>query len=488
MKNWLFETIKYYFIRYFPYVVVFTGSLYNPSDADLGWHLKYGEYFFRHGTVLRENIYSTMMPGYQWVNSSWATDLITYTVFRYFGFFGLTVLSALVVTLTFYFFSRAFKLGFWEQALLFPILLNFEQLLTQVSFRGHLLTLLFFGILFYCLSKFADGHKRLLFLVVPLFILWSNIHGEFILGLAIFAVWIFFYLIGLMKQNGQIKNVKLPLLILFLSFLAVLVNPFGIGVYLETIRHFGNPLQQYIIEWLPFDTFSQPWWKLIIWGILMLFGILILIRRKEFSKNLQYIGPAVILYVLSFWMRRYNWPMFFISIPMVKIIFTKLKPNTSTVQNLIPTMVFLFFYFYYLYNRNPTLGIAGMNWDRYCQWYLACSPKSAEFLSRNKPQGKMLTFYNWGGWLIWNYPEIKPSIDGRMHLWRDEKGYSGFVQYYSYEQNAADVNKSSYDTVLINKTKPLYKQMVSHVEKGTWKIAYQDDYAAIFIRNKIGPY
>jgi len=484
MKNWGFETIKYYFIRYFPFVVVFIGSLYNPSDADLGWHLKYGEYFFQNGTILKENIFSTMMAGYHWINSSWATDLITYTVFRNFGFFGLTVLGALVVTATFYFFSRAFKLGFWEQACLFPLLMNFEQLVFLISFRGQLLTFLFFGILFYFLIKFAEGHKKLLFGVVPLFILWSNLHGEFILGLAIFAVWIFFYLIGLIRQCGKIVGIKLPIFILFLSSLAVLINPFGIDVYLETIRHFGNPLQKYIVEWLPFDTFTEPWWKLIIWGILMLSGVFILIRKKELVKNLHYVGPAIILYILSFWMRRYNWPMFFISIPVVKIIFSQLKIRMNKIQYIGPTIIFILLYFYFLYFRNPTLGIAGMNWNRYCQRYLLCSPQSVEFLVQNKPSGKMLTFYNWGGYLIWNYPQIKPSIDGRMHLWRDEKGYSAFAEYYSYEQNWADIDKSDYDVVLIDTVKPLYSQMISHVEKGTWKIAYRDDYAAIFVRNK----
>ncbi len=82
----------------------------------------------------------------------------------------------------------------------------------------------------------------------------------------------------------------------------------------------------------------------------------------------------------------------------------------------------------------------------------------------------MLTFYNWGGYLIWNYPQIKPSIDGRMHLWVDKKGYSGFAEYYLYEQNWSDIDKSDYDVVLIDTAKPLYTQMVNHVNHGTWKI------------------
>src|SRR5438105_3209384 len=99
-----------------PYVFVFLASLYLPSDPDLGWHLKYGEYFLTHHQVLRDNIFSTMMPPYHWANGSWGTDLLTYIIFHWGGFFGLTIASALLVTLTFFFFAKAAQLTLLEEA------------------------------------------------------------------------------------------------------------------------------------------------------------------------------------------------------------------------------------------------------------------------------------------------------------------------------------------------------------------------------------
>src|SRR3990167_9331643 len=89
-----------------PFIFVFISTLYQPIDPDLGWHLKYGEYFFEKGSLLKENTFSTEMPDFRWPNVSWGTDLITYFTFHHFGFLGLTVLSALIVTLTFFFFSK----------------------------------------------------------------------------------------------------------------------------------------------------------------------------------------------------------------------------------------------------------------------------------------------------------------------------------------------------------------------------------------------
>lgn len=499
MKNSFLTTVKSVFFRFFPYIAVFSASLYNPGDTDLGWHLKYGQYFMTHLTPLTANIYSTMMDSYKWVNSSWATDVITYTVFNKFGFYGLTILGALIITVMFYFLSKAAKLSFWQQAVIFPVVLNLEEPLFSVSFRGHLLSLLFISILIFLLRKYEDGRKKILFLSLPLFTIWSNLHGEFILGLCIFGLWagLFFarkFIIHNWKIGSQSDKLftklkyilkddwKYLLILPALSFLLAMINPFTTGVYMETFRHFANPLQKYIVEWLPLDPFTTAWYKLVVWGTIIVCFTVYLKTKRLLVKNLSIVGVALVLLLLSFWMRRYAWAMFLVSIPVIKLFITELKPKSEKTAQFFAGLFLIAFYIYNVNIKIPTLGIAGMNWENYCKWYALCSEKSAEFIIKNPPPGKFLTFYNWGGWLIWKYPQIKPSIDGRMHLWRDEKGYSGFSEYYGYEQNWTDVDKSDYDGVYINLTKPLYFQMVKLVENKKWEMVYNDNFAAVFYR------
>ena len=40
------------------------------------------------------------------------------------------------------------------------------------------------------------------------------------------------------------------------------------------------------------------------------------------------------------------------------------------------------------------------------------------YLKANPIEGRMFNEYNWGGFLIWQYPEKKVFIDGRMPSWR----------------------------------------------------------------------
>lgn len=488
MKNWFSGTILNYLRNIVPYLVVFIASLWSPSDTDLGWHLRYGEYFFKNFTILQENIFSWQMPNYHWVNHSWATDVVTFIIYKSTGFIGLTIAGALVVTLIFYFFARAAKLSFWQQAITFPILLYLEEPLTVISFRSQLLSLLALSILYYLFSVFEDGKRKKLFLALPLFLLWSNFHGGFILGLGIFIVWVALFIFKQFWTSNKLRNklntseIKLLITILFCCLLSTLINPFGIGVYQETIRHFGNPLAKYIIEWLPFDILTPLWWRLIFWGVLIFISLLIIIIRLQFIDKIHYIVPLLILYGLSLIARRYTWTMFLVSIPIIKEMLVLLKSIGEKKLTNITYIIFIASYFYIVFVINPTKNILYMNWQRYCYVYARCSPDSAEALKKYATDKKILTFYNWGGWLIWNYPEIKPSIDGRMPFWRDETGFNAFADYYFLEQDLADVDKTTYDIVYMPPTKPIFKQMMRLVNEGKWELDYSDDFASIFVR------
>ena len=35
-----------------------------PIDSDLGWHLRYGDYFLKNGKFLKENILTYFLSGY----------------------------------------------------------------------------------------------------------------------------------------------------------------------------------------------------------------------------------------------------------------------------------------------------------------------------------------------------------------------------------------------------------------------------------------
>lgn len=478
------------FLKLFPFFVVFMASLFHPYDPDLGWHLKYGEYFFHPpagaGRILRENIFSTEMPNYHWVNSSWMTDLISYMTFSNFGFLGLSILGAAIITLTFYFFSRAARLDFFEKAVSFPLLLYLLAPSNSVSFKGQLLSLLFTGMLIFFLREYEERKSKIIFLTIPLFALWSNIHGQFILGLAILGISIALYIAKLVTTKvdmGEIFASSRLLAAVFLaSVVAACLNPFGLNIYYEALRHFGNPLQKYVAEWIAQEELSISWWKHTGVGVILFVSSLFVIFSGEFFSKLTSL-VVLPFYALSFFVRRYMWTSYWLATPLISPAITLVKPESRKWAEISGSLILLIVLASSLYLNNPFKNLSNMSWESYCVKFQNCSGGAAQFLVENKFRGEIMTFYNWGGFLIWNYPEVKPNIDGRMHLWEDEGGYSAFAYYYPIEQNIEDVDSSKYSVVLMAPYKPVYKRLRVLAAQGKWRLAYEDKYAGVFVRN-----
>jgi hypothetical protein len=477
-----------------PYLFIFISTLYQPWDADLGWHLKYGEYFFKTGEVLKTNIHSTEMAGYYWPNTGWLNDVATYAIYNWGGFLGLTLASAAVLTLTFFFFGKAYNLDFYSKAIIFPLILILEKPLNEMSYRGQQVSIMLLGILMFLLLR--TGIKKQLILIPLLFALWINVHGQFILGLAVLFLYtgakIFSSLLdeypdlNFEKFKGIIIEYKLYLAVCALALAATLINPFGIDIYKTALSHFQNEDLKRIIEYLPFDNLSEPWWNQMAFGIFAFLGLLYIFFSGEFKKQIPSITLLSILYALSWWVRRYAWSMYYLGIPLLKPVAHFLKPDSPKNAYRAAVFLFIFYLASSVYIKWPFFQFAQMNWQIYCDQYNNCSPGSIEFIRYNNLQSNLLTLYGWGGYMIWNYPEVKPSIDGRMHLWKDSSGYSAFSNYYALEQNWEDIDSSKYDAVLMWTDKPIYDRLEELTAEGKWEKAYEDQYAGVFVRTKSG--
>lgn len=187
---------------------IFLGALANPQDFDLGWHLKYGEYAVQNKTLLWENTFSSAMPEYRYINHAWGTDIITYVIFNNFGFLGLSVAGAFIIAAAWFVFARAARFDFWQLSLTAPLTLYFFSSLLGESFRGQFLSLFFLGVLWFLLRRFEEGKQRSLYFVPLLFLVWANFHGQFLMGLILFSIWIvgLCYSSSLSAANNKAKQ------------------------------------------------------------------------------------------------------------------------------------------------------------------------------------------------------------------------------------------------------------------------------------------
>ena len=470
-----------------PYIFVFIASLHRVHDPDLGWHLKYGEYFFTNFRILRENTFSTLMSDFYWINISWGVDVLNYAFYSAGGFLALSIAGALSTVLAFYFFSQAFKLDYWAKALVFPVLIYFLYPIIETSFRGQTLSLAFLGAMILILSIYQDRKGKILYLLPVLFFVWANIHGLFVLGLGIIFIWQGFYLISnylLEKDLLQSKNILLHFFIInIITILASAIHPYGFYIYFDAFLRFRDPLLKGIQEYLSPAELTGQWYSLIIAGFFASIGSFAYVVNKKVIRNLPMLGVFVVLFVLSIWVKRYSWAMYYLIIPLITPAANLFKPDGKKSVFWASTVLFIFFILTTVFLKAPFDKYKDMNWDVYCHQYLGCSPKAVEELKNYYIEGETMTLYDWGGWLIWEYPEIKPSSDGRMHLWRDESGFSAFEYDYYFEQNLNDINTSHYNVVFTNRFKNIYDRLIELTREGKWELVYEDATTVIFLRN-----
>ena len=69
------------------------------ADADVGWHIRTGEYILRHHAVPHRDLYSFSKPGAPWYAWEWLSDVIDAGLFDWAGLKGVVLMAGVVIAL-----------------------------------------------------------------------------------------------------------------------------------------------------------------------------------------------------------------------------------------------------------------------------------------------------------------------------------------------------------------------------------------------------
>jgi hypothetical protein len=379
------------------------------TDADLGWHLRYGDYFWNTGTILKANTFSWSLPDYQWANHSWGYDIILSKLFSWGEFTLLSSFGAILIGLS-YFIALSAKIA--TPSLLLPtslfLLINKELLNTGL--KSNYLSLLFSAILVYALHKYhRQPHPSGYYLITLLMLLWSNLHGQFILGIAFILIYTL-YAIKINHNRNWWTGVSI------LSIAATFINPWGIALWSTSLSHSQADTLAYIFEWMPWE-WSQPLSLILIGYMAWLWWNL----KRFKGVSLPHLIIFGVVSLLALRARRFISLYMLLSLPLASAL---IKPKHWS-------LITAGFILFYIATFPSKTGLNNQSWERYCATYLQCSEAALGYFRQNSPQGNIFNAYSLGGHLIYRLPTVLPYIDGRMTLWQDlDKSYP-FLTYYS---------------------------------------------------------
>ena len=191
------RTLRYLAILSFFLVVILLGW-FKIVDFDVGWHMKAGEHIFLSRSIPRQDIFSYIAQGNPWVDSHWLFQVILYLSYALLGVSGSIMLRMFVVAATFsLLFLTVYRKEYYPASILICLLALFMSF-QRFLLRPEIFTFLFLAVFVYFAENFSRS-PRLALIIIPISqVLWANMHGLHLLGVAFLGL----YLLGDLLQAG----------------------------------------------------------------------------------------------------------------------------------------------------------------------------------------------------------------------------------------------------------------------------------------------
>lgn len=470
-------------------VFILTFITHSP-DYDLWARLAVGSIFFQTGTVLHHDIFSYIPVKAHWIDHEWGAGVIFYGFVRYFGEWGIFLLKAGSIFAMLLLIVKTITLEAKKRTVgvLYLILIGFALFPGVAStIRSQMFTYVFFSLWLYLLEKIRHDGKRLLWIFPASMLLWVNVHGGFVAGIGLVAI----YAAGeFLNRNHPLPYLKILAMILPLT----LVTPYG-AEFLHYIIAATRMARPDIPEWLPIRldgpyqlilgvkvhflagfialalltiagtikqlvTKNRPdYTRLLLAGILLFLGI-----RHQRHTAFFVIGASALFH------QQYLALFAFVTSPISKRLGGICQKTWTITKQSFGYLLLLIIFVAIM----PRL-----------YFHFALNPKeypygSMEFIEQNHLSGNLATTFTWSSYAFWKlYPQCRVLIDGRYEEVYADTVFNEAMQLSKKSGNWYTV-LNKYHTDIIVLPKLLYQP--EDLQKiPDWDVAYQDFISVVLL-------
>lgn len=411
-------------------------------DPDLGWHIAYGRHFLETGEILKSDIFSWTMPGYEWGNSYFLYQIIVAFLFEKLGLLTTGIIFGLISSLAILLILPR-RLNFWA---MLTVGLGIAMLPVNLAIRPHVFDFLFFAGLLLLLERKFLQKMIAIPLAFLLFAVWANLHLGFLVGLAVLVLVLAIDWLG--GRADAVGNLKIRLLVIAAAVLGTFLTPFHWRMW-QAIFFDSGGLSAWlnIAEFEPVATHFPSNALYALSGIFLIWFILKKSKQIEFRwfflAAVIFTLPFLTIFFLLFWVAififlvtRYGNYNFNLEIDKLS------RLMLGAVLTCVGLALVLDFLIRLIESGNLERRLQKDNY-----------PAAAlQFIEQQGLGSNLYNDYGWGGYIDWQFPEIKVFIDGRMAGWRKEDGGYILDDYLSISRgNCAVAAKYPIKTVLVKK-------------------------------------
>jgi len=472
-------------------------ALEKISESDTFWHLKAGEWILAHGAVPHTDPFSATVKGKEWLDWEWLFQVGIYVLYSWGGFNALVVGKAIVVFLAgLVVFLACRRNGAGVSLAALVMMAAFAASRARLEVRPDVVMLLFAALTVALLETARRGNPYALVWLPVLELVWVNVHGSFLLGIGLMAMYGLVHGIDIALRK-EWRCLGLVVGALALSCAACLVNPFGIRLVQHAIEQTRSSSPSGTIgEWQPTRELllTEPnlalqvfWW--LFWLNPAVLVAVLVIQRREFPWAHALVVAA--MSVLALHANRFTALYAVVTAPILAHGLAVLRGRFAgkkrsdwgeATARIVAGITAAYLIFVVVTNRwaiaesrSPKFGVGVDE---------SVVPTRALSVMMKLPAGLNVfnTFLS-GGPLIWTgYPQWRPFCDGRANLYGRE-----FVDRY---------RRAMYDPAEWEKWMRERSVSVAFLEYGTaddrpllqylvksrmWDLLYFDHAACIFV-------
>lgn len=460
-------------------------------DTDTWWHLRAGSWMIEKGEILRTDPFSLTKHGESWIYPGWLAQVILFGVFNTFGFAGLNLLTAAMVVVAFAF--------IWPLLDAPPLARAFVLILAATvsgvywSARPQIFSFTLSAIFLWSLAKAKSGEWRKLWILPPLMVLWSNLHGGFAIGFIFIGTYLLGGLIEWMldvrhRRPSDVEVVRdhqvwiRALLIIALAcVVAVAFNPHGPQMLVYPFKTISvGVLQDYIEEWQSPD-FHRIEVQPFLWMLMLTIVVFALSREKKYALDILFLVGFASLSLLA---ARNIATFALVAAPIfarhgyavIEPLIKKGARKTGLPERItrrINLVLFVLLVLAALIKITVPLGDQ-INHEAVSN---QVPVEAVAFLREHSELGPLYNSYNWGGYVIWAlYPKYLSFVDGRTDLFGDE-----ILEGYLAAWRAEPGWELTFDRwgIRVALLEP-YAPLVFALDRADWVILYEDERAIIY--------
>ena len=465
--------------------VLLVGGIFVPLrnffvDPDVWWHIKVGATLLSTHRWPTVDPYSFTARGNPWIAYEWLGDLLLAATEGAWGLRGLMALDlvlAAAILLALYALTTLrcgkSKAAFVACAVLLPMVYP------SCSLRPQMLGYFFLVLTLIVLERFRQGHTGALWLLPPLFLVWVNTHGSFVLGLLALGVYWASGLVdihwgGLASRlwtSGERLRLELAAL---LSLMALTITPYGTAPCLYPVNmafsqpinvgniqewqsmifgeFFGKLFLALLLGFLLAQVTLRPTWRL---EELVLFfaGVVAACLHVRFILVFVPFCAPLLAVVAAHW------------IPPYKPAKDKYALNGLLMAVVIAGIVGTF------PSRAKLEGIMEEKWP----------VKAVAYLKLHPAPRPMYNNYGYGGYLIWQLDgQNKVFIDGRADIYERVGVLSDYLSISRLAPTAPFLlDAYNIQSCLIARDEALATLLANSPQ---WQKVYGDNLSVLFVR------